>query len=80
MVPLITSLSIFVNIYLMMKLNYLTWIRFAVWNGIGKSSEFEFVFVFVSFQIVFFTSYFMFSIAVLPHSSVVMYYHLMMYC
>lgn len=36
-VPWIPLLSIFVNIFLMLKLSYLTWIRFAVWMVIGKS-------------------------------------------
>ncbi|XP_062618087.1 cationic amino acid transporter 4-like, partial [Saccostrea cucullata] len=34
-VPLIPCLSIFCNITLMMKLNYLTWIRLAIWLVIG---------------------------------------------
>ncbi|XP_040276189.1 cationic amino acid transporter 4 [Bufo bufo] len=35
LVPLIPSLSILLNIYLMLKLNYMTWVRFAVWLAIG---------------------------------------------
>ncbi|KAM3938272.1 cationic amino acid transporter 4 [Leptodactylus fuscus] len=35
LVPLIPSLSILLNIYLMLKLNYMTWIRFTVWLAIG---------------------------------------------
>ena len=35
-VPAIPLLSIFVNIFLIMKLNYLTWLRFAVWMAIGE--------------------------------------------
>ena len=34
-VPLIPLLSIWINIYLMMKLSIPTWIRFGVWMGIG---------------------------------------------
>ncbi|XP_020621892.1 cationic amino acid transporter 3-like isoform X2 [Orbicella faveolata] len=36
-VPAIPLFSIFVNIFLIMKLNYLTWLRFAVWMAIGLS-------------------------------------------
>lgn len=39
-VPLIPVLSMFVNIYLMLKLNHLTWIRFGVWMLIGLSIYF----------------------------------------
>ncbi|XP_075070809.1 cationic amino acid transporter 4 [Mixophyes fleayi] len=35
LVPLIPSLSILLNIYLMLKLNYMTWVRFTVWLAIG---------------------------------------------
>lgn len=35
-VPAIPLLSIFINIFLILKLNYLTWIRFAVWMAIGE--------------------------------------------
>ncbi|XP_076251381.1 high affinity cationic amino acid transporter 1 isoform X1 [Rhynchophorus ferrugineus] len=34
-IPLIPAISIMVNIYLMLMLDYLTWIRFAVWMAIG---------------------------------------------
>ncbi|KAJ1092006.1 hypothetical protein NDU88_005120 [Pleurodeles waltl] len=34
-VPLLPSLSILLNTYLMLKLNYLTWVRFSVWLIIG---------------------------------------------
>ncbi|XP_015788652.1 cationic amino acid transporter 2 isoform X1 [Tetranychus urticae] len=36
-VPFIPIISIFINIYLMMKLTFITWIRFAVWLLIGLS-------------------------------------------
>ncbi len=35
-VPVISSLSMFINVYLMMKLSYITWIRFAVWLVLGE--------------------------------------------
>lgn len=35
-VPLLPLTSIFINIFLMMKLSYLTWIRFVVWMIIGE--------------------------------------------
>ncbi|KAH0625481.1 hypothetical protein JD844_015013 [Phrynosoma platyrhinos] len=31
LVPLTPALSIFINVYLMLKLNYMTWLRFSVW-------------------------------------------------
>ena len=34
-VPFIPILSMFVNFYLMLKLSYITWIRFAIWMAIG---------------------------------------------
>lgn len=36
LVPWIPLLSIFINIFLMLKLSHLTWLRFAVWMVIGK--------------------------------------------
>lgn len=35
-VPAIPLLSMFINIFLILKLSYLTWIRFAVWMVIGE--------------------------------------------
>ncbi|XP_053135820.1 cationic amino acid transporter 4 isoform X2 [Hemicordylus capensis] len=35
LVPLTPALSIFINIYLMLKLNYMTWLRFSVWLVAG---------------------------------------------
>ncbi|VDP99176.1 unnamed protein product [Trichobilharzia regenti] len=35
-VPWIPALSIFINVYLMVKLSGATWIRFLVWMAIGK--------------------------------------------
>lgn len=35
LVPLLPGLSIFINIYLMLKLSIQTWIRFLVWMTIG---------------------------------------------
>ncbi|KAM4051079.1 cationic amino acid transporter 4 [Anomaloglossus baeobatrachus] len=35
LVPLIPALSILLNIYLMLKLNYMTWVRFIVWLALG---------------------------------------------
>ena len=37
-VPAIPLLSIFVNVFLILKLSYVTWIRFAVWMTIGEYS------------------------------------------
>uniref|UniRef100_A0ABM5F2E7 Cationic amino acid transporter 4 n=1 Tax=Pogona vitticeps TaxID=103695 RepID=A0ABM5F2E7_9SAUR len=31
LVPLTPALSIFINVYLMLKLNYMTWLRFSIW-------------------------------------------------
>lgn len=42
LVPLLPGLSIFINIFLMLMLDYYTWIRFAIWMVIGK---FQFIFV-----------------------------------
>lgn len=36
-VPTIPLLSIFINVFLILKLSYMTWIRFAVWMTIGLS-------------------------------------------
>lgn len=35
-VPILPQLSIFINIFLILKLSYLTWLRFAVWMVIGE--------------------------------------------
>lgn len=35
-VPLLPQLSIFINLFLILKLSYLTWLRFAVWMVIGE--------------------------------------------
>lgn len=37
LVPLLPAISIFINIYLMLMLDYYTWIRFGVWMILGKS-------------------------------------------
>ncbi|XP_053209004.1 high affinity cationic amino acid transporter 1-like isoform X2 [Panonychus citri] len=39
-VPFIPIISIFINVYLMMKLSVITWVRFAVWMAIGLSIYF----------------------------------------
>lgn len=36
LVPLTPAVSILINVFLMMKLSYLTWIRFTVWIAVGK--------------------------------------------
>lgn len=36
-VPILPQVSIFINIFLILKLSYLTWVRFAVWMVIGMS-------------------------------------------
>ncbi|KAL9955397.1 hypothetical protein ACROYT_G036710 [Oculina patagonica] len=36
-VPLLPLLSIFINLFLILKLSYLTWLRFAVWMVIGMA-------------------------------------------
>ncbi|XP_016898524.1 cationic amino acid transporter 4 [Cynoglossus semilaevis] len=38
LVPFTPGLSILINVFLMMKLSLLTWIRFTVWIGVGKST------------------------------------------
>ncbi|XP_069475221.1 cationic amino acid transporter 4 [Ambystoma mexicanum] len=35
LVPLIPALSILLNTYLMLKLNYMTWVRFSIWLFVG---------------------------------------------
>ncbi|XP_029427379.1 cationic amino acid transporter 4 [Rhinatrema bivittatum] len=35
LVPMTPALSILLNIYLMLKLNYMTWVRFSIWLVIG---------------------------------------------
>lgn len=39
LVPLSPALSIILNIYLMLKLSYMTWLRFAVWLLLGEFSH-----------------------------------------
>ncbi|XP_068760833.1 cationic amino acid transporter 2-like [Montipora capricornis] len=36
-VPVLPLISVFINVFLILKLSYLTWIRFAVWMVIGMS-------------------------------------------
>lgn len=36
-VPAVPLFSIFINVFLILKLNYLTWIRFAIWMTVGLS-------------------------------------------
>ena len=35
-VPVLPLISVFINVFLILKLSYLTWIRFAVWMVIGE--------------------------------------------
>ena len=35
-VPVLPLLSVFINVFLILKLSYLTWIRFAVWMVLGE--------------------------------------------
>lgn len=39
LVPLSPALSIILNIYLMLKLSYMTWLRFAIWLLLGECSH-----------------------------------------
>uniref|UniRef100_A0A674MQS0 Solute carrier family 7 member 4 n=1 Tax=Takifugu rubripes TaxID=31033 RepID=A0A674MQS0_TAKRU len=39
LVPLTPAASILINVFLMMKLSFLTWIRFTVWIAIGKKTH-----------------------------------------
>lgn len=39
LVPLSPALSIVLNIYLMLKLSYMTWLRFAIWLLLGECSS-----------------------------------------
>lgn len=34
-IPWLPAISIVINVYLMMKLDYMTWVRFIVWISIG---------------------------------------------
>jgi hypothetical protein len=40
-VPFLPAISIFINIYLMLMLDYYTWVRFGVWMMIGKLHHFN---------------------------------------
>ncbi|XP_061390758.1 cationic amino acid transporter 2 isoform X2 [Musca vetustissima] len=40
LVPLVPAISIFINIYLMLQLDVMTWIRFGVWMAIGLAIYF----------------------------------------
>lgn len=35
MVPWLPGLSIFINVYLMVRLDVMTWVRFGIWIAIG---------------------------------------------
>lgn len=39
LVPLTPAASILINVFLMMKLSFLTWIRFSIWIAIGKKTH-----------------------------------------
>jgi hypothetical protein len=36
LVPLVPYLSVCMNVYLMVQLDYLTWVRFIIWLIVGK--------------------------------------------
>lgn len=40
LVPFLPAVSVFINIYLMLMLDYYTWIRFGLWMLLGKPSNF----------------------------------------
>lgn len=42
-VPLVPAISIFINIYLMLQLDFYTWIRFGLWMVVGKYTVGEFL-------------------------------------
>ena len=46
-VPILPLFSVFINVFLILKLSYLTWIRFAAWMSIG---EFEYRSILVTSQ------------------------------
>ena len=46
-VPILPLVSVFINVFLILKLSYLTWIRFAAWMSIG---EFEYRSILVTSQ------------------------------
>lgn len=39
LVPLTPGASILINVFLMMKLSFLTWIRFTIWIAIGTKTR-----------------------------------------
>lgn len=41
LLPFIPVISMFVNVYLMMQLDRGTWIRFAIWMGLGEQPVFS---------------------------------------
>lgn len=36
-VPFLPGISVFINIYLMLMLDYYTWIRFGIWMVLGEN-------------------------------------------